>query len=247
MIIKIFLVFFIACSCVAVLFIAYNALLDRRTKKLAWIKFSMILLLTLIVTGVCIGVALWLIELPIVRWIAGVVDMIFFSFFHYLPKWALCIWFVLPLLCAWFFYFIRTLFYVAKSRLKYRKWKSRQLEQEEQENKTDLAKDDKASIHFLGTTLTLTKIKYNSILGLQRTYEIAKKQGLQISETETGYAAIFSNSEGLQELQAIFSQNSLPNDVVPNRPSLVLFDAKEVHCTTIKDAITKLSRGDTIG
>lgn len=247
MILSIILIAFFSMSSVATTFIVYNVIVDRRTRKLNWYKFSVAMILILIITALCIFAALHVSSIPVVKTVSHILDAIVFSFVNYLPKLILSVWFICPLLLAWLYYSVRTVIHVIKSRSRYKKWKKKHLEQEKEEEQNQ-EKEEVEEIHFLPSSLiTSSPIRYNSVLGLSRIYEIAKTQGLQIAESENGYVSVFSSAEGKKKLIEIFNENQLDSSIISKYPSIVFFDKHEAKSITITEARTKIHRGEEIG
>lgn len=244
MVITIALMILIALIGVAAIFIAFDESKNKKTKEFKWIRFIIAVLVTLFIASGLIALTLRVSELPYLTFVSEVLDILVFTFIGYLPKNLLIFWFLFPVVVVWIYFLLKTGVYVMKSRKRYKKWKERQAAQAEQENSIF---PDEINVHFLKDSMMFTNINYNSVLGLQRAYEVAKKEGMQIQETETGYAAVFSSQEGLNDLKALFSKYRLAEDKLPNRPAIVFFNDQEVSYVGIKSALDKLSRGEKIG
>jgi len=107
----------------------------------------------------------------------------------------------------------------------------------------DLAESSEKDVHFLNEKTT--RIRANTILGLQRAYELSKLKGLQLGETETGYVAVYSDEEGLIKLKALLSENSISCLRLKNKPSVVYFDnsSDNVQCITIMEQLKNIREG----
>lgn len=269
MIIEISLKILLIVIAISFIQIAYNSLVYRQRGKMRWAKFSFVAAATLNGGYLLFKFIKPFTELPYISLVVGAIDSMFFTFFSYLPKTFLIIWFVVPFAITWVVYLIKTLATVVKNRIKYVKWKKRAEDEEKSslkentENVTEVEANDtdaviaaavevieeagqcEKDIHFLDETMT--KIRYKSILGLQRAYEVAKAKGLQLAETETGYVAVYAEKTGVKKLKELLSQNSIDISEIENRPSVVFFDADTVQqCVPIKEALIKMNGGEKI-
>lgn len=247
--------------------IAYNALVYRQRGKMKWIKFLLVAAGSLIGGYLLFNYIKPFTELPYISFIVGAIDSMVFTFFGYLPKTILLVWFVAPLVIVWVVYLFMTLTTVMKNRIKYMQWKKR-VESEAkpsfQENTENVTKIDvveetdteiaaaeieeaeqyEKEIHFLDEPMS--KIRYKSVLGLQRAYEVAKAKGLQLAETDTGYVAVYAEKSGIKKLKELLSQNGIDYNKLENRPSVVFFDSDTVQCVSIKEALKKMNGGEQI-
>lgn len=268
MIIEIALKILLIVVAISFIQIAYNALIYRQRGKMKWIKFLLVAAATLIGGYLLFNYIKPFTELPYISFVVGAIDSMIFTFFSYLPKTFLLVWFVAPLVIVWIVYLFITLTTVIKNRVKYMKWKN-QVVYEEKTSLLENAKNDvkvevveekgteiaaaaeveesgqyEKEIHFLNEPMT--KIRYKSILGLQRAYEVAKAKGLQLAETETGYVAVYAEKTGVKKLKELLSKNGIDYSKLENRPSVVFFDSDTVQCVSIKEALKKMNGGEQI-
>lgn len=234
--------------------ISYNTLLYRQFGVSRWIKFIIISLFSVGIGGVLIYYTKSFVQLPYVEIIVNFTDTLLFAFFGYISKWFLLIWFVLPVLSVWAVYLIKSIIYVINNRIKFRKWQKQNQEtnmQEKQEmNMTETKSKEQENIsdetiYFLEDVET-TNIRYNTILGLQRVYELAKKKGLQLGKTERGYVAVYSNTEGVNLLSNILQDYGIETYELEKLPSVVFINKKVVKGIPIKKAMEKLKAGESI-
>lgn len=266
MIIEILLKIILIVVVISLLQIAYNAVIYRQPGKMKWVKFISLVAAILICGYLLFESIKPFTELRYVSSVVSVIDTMIFTFFSYLPKTFLIIWFVAPLVITWIAYLFLTLTTVIKNRYKYLKWKkgveaeeksslsSGEASKETNDNspvevvELDVGQEqedvDEKNIHFLSEPMT--KFRYKSILGLQRAYEVAKEKGLQLTETETGYVAVYADRSGVRKLRKLMSENGIDYSQIENRPSVVFFDLDTVQCVSIKEALGKMNEGEPI-
>lgn len=255
MIIEISLKIILVVVAISLVQIAYNSLVYRQIGKLKWVKFISV------VVAVALGSYLLFVFIKIftsLRYVSSItnaIDAVIFTFIGYLPKKFLIIWFVVPLVITWIVYLFITIATVIKNRYKYFTWKKRtendeknsSYDEKNNEKMTDIPSVETASrdnVHFLSEPMT--KIRYKSILGLQRAYEVAKEKGLQLTETENGYVAVYADKSGVLRLKEIMAQNGIDHSELENRPSIVFFDLDTIKCVSIKEAFEKMKGGESI-
>lgn len=244
--------------------IAYNSIVYRKIGIARWIKFILFAAVVVFAGYLLFQSINKLAYLPYVSGIVNAIDSMFSTFFGYLSDSILIIWFVVPLIITWIVYLFMTTITVVKNRRKYYKWK-RKVEDEERQ---DLVKSDQSTkeakktqetsplpavdeqaikqngAHFLSEPTV--KIRYKSVLGLQRAYETSKSKGLQLAENETGYVAVYADKSGVKKLKEIMSENGIDHSSLQNRPSIVFFDSNNIRCITIKEAFEKMKGGESI-
>lgn len=244
---------------VVVVQIAYNALIYRQLGKMKWLKFGVVVFISLIIDIVLIYNVKNLVTLPYIKTVVHFIDTMLFSFFGYISGNFLLIWFVVPLLIIWAVFMVKVSITIIKSRIKFNLWKKQNKEDEIIENvieekvqtierheeKTTPTKNEMEQEKFL-EDVPLVKIRFNSVLGLQRTYEVAKNKGLQVGENENGYVAVYSSLKGLKELKGILEKFQISIVNLTNRPSIVFFDRDNARGLTIKVAMEKLKAGEKI-
>ncbi|HLQ97029.1 MAG TPA: hypothetical protein VK108_11765 [Pseudogracilibacillus sp.] len=250
---------------ISVIHIAYNAIVYKQIGNKRWITFILISLAG-IVAGYGLYIVIeWLVAVPYLHGFFKGIDSIFKTFFDYLPKPFVVTWFIAPLVLAWIFYIFTTIIKVIKNRRKYYTWRKKVEKEEakEQENLQSgkVAKAESSepiaqvaepvqeetkqdNVHFLSEPVS--KIRYKSALGLQRSYEKAKEKGLQLAESDNGYVAVYAEKTGVNKLKSLMHENGIDYSNLKNRPSIVFFDAKEMQCITIKEAFEKMKGGESI-
>src|SRR5690625_2858102 len=246
--------------------IAYNSLVYRQIGKMKWIKFICVVGVVLVGGYILHESIKSFAEAPYVSSVVCVIYTLFFTFICYLTKTFMILLFVVPLVVAWIVYLFITIATVVKNRIKYSKWKKGVETEEEKpsanQNKSidntpvevveldvdqgqeEKEESDEKNVHFLSEHTT--KIRYKSILGLQRAYEVAKGKGLQLAETETGYVAVYADKTGFRKLKELMTQNGIDYRKLENRPSVVFFDLDTVQCVPIKEALEKMKEGEAV-
>lgn len=238
---------------IVILNASYNTFVYRQIDKWKWLKFTGSVL---IVYGIIQG-SFWATDyfytLPVLKQISYFLDGTVEKFFSYVDYRMLVVWFACPLIFAWIIYLIKTGKVVFNIRKKFKKWEkdqtiSKNKDQSNEETKVEKqleangrAEEKNVEIHFLD--VPVNKIKFKSVLGLQRAYETAKKNGLIIDQTSNGYVAVYSDGRGLKDLKIIFSENSISIDKLPGKPSLVFFDKEDVKTISIQEQFLKLKAG----
>lgn len=263
MIVEYLIKIFLILTIVIVLQTSYSTLVYRQIGQARWIKFGAVGLVTLAVGIALIMRVKWLTDLPYLHSVVRFIDKVIFAFFGYLSGKLLFVWFIVPLLIIWIIYLGKSAYTVVTNRIKFNQWKKANEEKEkpveavvsadgqkDDQQETDLVVEDpekavEVDPHFL-KNVPLTRIRLNSILGIQRIYEIAKNKGLQVSETETGYVAVYSNAEGIKQLKEILHANHVKEIKLENRPSIVLFDQTVTKCIPIKQAMARIKAGESI-
>lgn len=275
MIIEYLIKIFLILTIVIVLQTTYSTLVYRQVGWARWLKFSAIGLVTLAIGIVLIMRVKWLVQLPYLQGVVQFIDKVIFAFFGYLSGKLLFVWFIVPLLLMWVVYLGKSIYAVTTNRMKFNRWKKENTEKEKPaevmssaDDQTDDIQDEDIvveeqeladpkdviepetavaeDVHFL-TDVPLTRIRFNSALGIQRAYEIAKNKGLQVGETATGYVAVYSDAKGIKQLKEILKTNHVKEVKLENRPSIVMFDRAGASCTTIKQAMAKIKAGESIG
>lgn len=266
MVIEILLKIILVVVAISFVQIAYNSLVYRQRGKMKWFKFICVAGVTLVGGYILFASIKPFTELPYVSNVVSVIDTMIFTVYSYLPKPFLILWFVAPLVITWIVYLFITLTTVIRNRYKFLKWKKRMEEKEKSssDNKetnkgtidnspvdaielnADYEKEEsyEKNVHFLSEPMT--KIRYKSILGLQRAYEVAKVKGLQLTETENGYAAVYADKSGVRKLKELMTQNGIDYSKLENRPSVVFFDLDTVQCVSIKEALGKMKEGEPV-
>lgn len=256
MIVEYLIKIFLIVTMIIVVQTAYNTFVYRQIGKLKWIKFGAVSLMGLVIGTGLISLVKDFTKLPFLTSIVSFIDTVIFAFFGYISSNLLLLWFVVPIMIIWIVYILKTIVAVIINRIKFNRWKKENREDEQEQSIPEDIKEmqeefpllkneevqNKENIHFLEGIPT-TNIRFNSILGLQRAYEIAKKKGLQIGETETGYVAVYANAEGIKQLKSIFNDNGIKITGLENRPSIVLFNKKVEDCVTIKMAMGIVKAG----
>lgn len=244
--------------------ITYNSVVYKQVDSKRWIKFILLSLVGLIIGyGLYVFIE-WFVMIPYLHGVFKAVDSIFKTFFGYLPKSFVIIYFVAPLIVAWIFYLVITATSVIKNRRKYYKWKKKVDAEEKQEQQPQIKEKGAAetsetviqpsetveevvggdNVHFLSEPMS--KIRYKSALGLQRSYEKAKENGLQIAESETGYVAVYAEKSGIKKLKSLMHENGIDHSDLKSRPSIVFFNAEDMQCISIKEAFEKMKGGESI-
>lgn len=256
MIVEYLIKIFLIVTMIIVVQTAYNTFVYRQIGKMKWLKFGFVSFLGLTIGIVLMVLVKEFIKFPFIRSVVGFIDTVIFAFFGYISSSFLLVWFVVPILIIWLVYLLKSLVAVVINRAKFNKWKNENKEeepteivaeviQEEHSPTSEESIEEEDSIHFLDG-VPLTKIRFNSVLGLQRAYEIAKKKGLQISKTETGYIAVYANAEGVQQLKSVFNDNGIESAGLENRPSIIFFNKKVTGSISIKSAMDKVKAGESI-
>ena len=238
---------------ISVIEIAYNSLVYRQTENKNKLIFYSITIITLASARLGIVAINKLIDVPVLGGIIKMINSIFNSFVNYVPLKPILLWFVVPVSLAWGFYMLKSTGFVVTKKLNFNKWKGSlklkqqeetqdQMQQEQKDSEVQQDIEIESSIHFLDMEMT-RGIKYQNVLGLQRAYELAKKNGLQISETKDGYVAVYSDGKGYKALKKILSENSIDISNLQGRPSLVFFDAEKASGIGIQDQFLKLKEG----
>lgn len=261
MIIGILLKIILVVVAVSIIQIAYNSIVYRQIGNLKWVKFIFVVAIVLVSSYLLFKSIKPFTELRYISNVMDVIDAVFLTFFGYLPKSFLVIWFVIPIVITWIAYLIITLITVVKNRYKYFNWKKkieaeeknsayeREYDKEAKETVVtssdgDIEDADKDNVHFLSEPMT--KIRYKSILGLQRAYEVSKEKGLQLAEIETGYVAVYADKSGIKKLRELMFENGIECSNLKNRPSIVFFDSDKTECVPIKEALEKMKGGESI-
>ncbi|MBC1491010.1 hypothetical protein HCI99_04490 [Listeria booriae] len=239
--------------------IAYNALVYKHKGKKRWVWFgSVTVIVVVLLYGLFFGVHTVL-SLPYVRALARLVDVIVFAFIGYLPKWQLFYWFIVPLLVAWAYYLGITLLHASGNRKRYTKWvrhkeaqEQAELEEEirnseqSQPLQTENIKGEESSNHIvIPSDIGFAPVDCTSVLGIQKAYERAKKQGLQLAPINDGYIAIYANSLGFEALQGILNNNNVRCDI-DSSPSVVILTPEGIRHMPVKEAQKKINRGESI-
>lgn len=244
--------------------IAYNAIVYRKSGAARWVKFAFLIAAVVVALYLSFQATDKLVAFPYINGVINAVDSVFLTFWGYLPNAPLFIWFVIPFILTWIVYLFMTVTTVVRYRHKYYKWKQKV----EAEEKQDSAETNQSSqgvksakettvqspamdqptkqndVHFLSEPTV--KIRYKSVLGLQRAYETSKSKGLQLAESETGYVAVYANKSGVQKLKHILSENGIDHSSLKNRPSIVFFNLDNMQCITIKEAFERMKGGQSI-
>lgn len=248
--------------------IVYNTVVYKQLGYLRWIKFVISFAITLTISGF-----IWLkihdlVLLPYVSSAVNMIDKIIFTFFSYIPKSFILLWFVVPIVIAWIFYLLMALKDTLVIRWRFYRWQKKneseelkqankainegaEKEKEESkdvvEEKVSLEMEDVAEENQLPFfDVPINKIKYNSVLGLQRSYELAKTEGLQVDMAEWGYVAVYANGSGKKQLRALLAENDINDNGLENRPSLVAVKNNGIESISIKDALKRIKDGDSI-
>ncbi|HFD1725292.1 TPA: hypothetical protein QFM54_001865 [Enterococcus faecium] len=260
MIVQILLKALLVITIVGIVQIGYNAWIYRQFGFFRWVKLIMLTLVSLVVAYILWGA---IEKISTIKYLSSVLkffDSILFTFFSFVPSKFILYWIIFPLLVAWIFYLLNTLRVVLVTRWRFYRWQKKNESEEllRAENSIESLESDSdineleskneeiesKSIHFL--EVDTVKIRYKSILGLQRAYEKSKNEGLQISETDNGYIAVYASSEGVKQLRELFKMHNLDKRKLNNRPSVVFFDKENVSCIGIKEALESMKAGDTI-
>lgn len=264
MIVEYLVKIFIILSMIVVVGISYNTFVHKQKKKLRWFMFA-------VISVICGLIGFWLLlkinlkEIAYVKSVVGFVDTVVFSFLSYVPVGLIILWFSGSLLIAWVYYLIKSSALVVTSRVKFNQWKkqnkdevipativnfkenkdSQDMQEEQvQEDETREASSEE-SIHFLEAVET-SKIRYDSILGFQRTYEVAKKKGLQIGETASGYVAVYASEEGKNTLRNILDELDIKSESLVEDASVVFFNKTTIKSLEVKKAREMLKAGEKI-
>lgn len=238
--------------------IGYNAVVFHQISKTRWPKFILISLFALLV-----GISAWygidqLYLIPYLGTVVSKIDDFINLFISYIPLHPVLIWFLAPIGLAFLFFSIKAVFnYYAQRRI-YRKWEAAQTAKEKQDIPQIEAEDKKIETVQVETDTEMTdtahflnretvNIRYKSVLGIQRAYEIARTRGLQLAENDDGYIAVYADSKGLQDLKVLLSENSIDISELQKRPSVVFFDKFQAHCVGIKDQLRQLQEAKARG
>lgn len=262
MIIGIALKIILVVVAISIIQIAYNSVVYRQVGKIKWVKFIPIVAIVLLGGYFLFSSIKPFTDLRYISNVVDVIDTVFFTFFGYLPKNIIIVWFVLPIVITWIAYLFITLTTVIKNRYKYFNWKKKIEANEKEVNEQEPEYDDKEketiithldkgledenedNVHFLSEPMA--KIRYKSILGLQRAYEISKEKGLQLAESDTGYVAVYADKTGVSRLKELMNENNIDYSKLKNRPSIVFFDSSTIQCVSIKEAFEKIKGGESI-
>lgn len=255
------LYFILAMTAIIIMQSTYNSLLYRHKKS------ALKVILVVIIDGVTLVLSLAtaygisrLEHLQKVGLIIRIINVPFASFFNYLPKWALFIWFVLPLLIAWvFFLFKGGIVYQAIKR-KFIEFNKNQAlakkETKEHKNKVQNsqtkpkletqsipsnAKKMPPKMHFLDD-VQLHHLEPKTFAGVKKMAMMAKN-GLIVGKTKNGYVACYRTGQGYKDLKKLFSKNSIDISMLKPQSSIVFFNHDKVKAQSFKNYIRKMKEG----
>lgn len=252
---------FVILTLVAIIQTSYNIFIYRQVGKLRWGKFLILSISCVVVGGYLLSVIKEVTELPYLKGVFGFIDSVIFSFFSYISSSLMVLWFVVPILIVWIIYLLKSISSVIKNRIKFNQWENQNkdnmepmitavgndkaVKEEKPQEVTVCEPAIEEKVHFL-ENVEIVEIRFDSILGLQRAYEVSKKKGLQIGETESGYVAVYSSKEGMMELEGIFNKHGIERPHLGNDNSLVFFNKKNTKSLEIRKAMDMLRAGEKI-
>lgn len=245
----------------------YNTLLYRQEKTVLKIAFVSVINLLLIFLLIPIWkYSAMLQKIPIAGKFIYVLDAPFRVFFRYLPRWALILWFVVPLALIWVIFLFRGGIVYIQIKNKYKQFMNRNKEKNEDEKtveikekpseKTKLIDQSKQTARietheekiekrrkdqrFLDESrYTVKKFNYKSSGHLKMVTKLSKN-GLILGRTANGYIGIFTNLKGYKELKKLFSENSLDISKLEAKPSAVIFTKSKITSYPLREYISKL-------
>lgn len=249
--IKIFLIITI----IGIAQIAYNTFIFRQIGIDKRIKFSVIVVLDLVVGIALLTLSKKVLTVPYLSHFINFVDTLFISFFKYISSNILIIWFVLPMLVIWFVFIGKSIVSVILNRKRFNAWHKKNTVKVEEKLEPNLEKDlepvseqtydlsekKERRIDFLD--VDVVDFSYDTEEALTKVYEDSKINGLQVGKTDTGYVAVYSNLEGINQLKAMLDRNNVHIKTIENRPSIILINQDDSSCISIKEAMQRLKEG----
>ncbi|EKZ0201732.1 hypothetical protein QPI79_002231 [Enterococcus faecalis] len=236
--------------------IAYSAVCYRKVGKVKWIKFVAWLGLISGITYFIYTNLIYVERLPIVKQVIGFFNSAVRLFLSYISAEIFIVYFMIPLLLVWIYYLSKTVITVVKKKLAYNRWVKSEEDKlladvkeiiVDPENEISNEENEFAILEYDFLDVPLSKIRYKTIFGLQRAYELAKEKGLQIGQTDTGYVAIYAEKEGIRKLKEILSMNSVDYGDLENRPSIVFFSGGSVtNAVPIMEQLMKIKEGESV-
>ncbi|MEY8307431.1 hypothetical protein AAK913_12515 [Enterococcus faecium] len=254
---------------------SYNAQVYHQLGIKRWITFGLTVIVSLTFGLFFFKQVSKITSIPFVGKIIEFVNNTISIFINYLPKDPLLVWFLGPFMFVCLYFLFMTIFKVVDIRKTYSRWliknkdKFEKSPQKETISNNDIKKDAKEDIkddikkdiefnglandevvlnseavHFLSEKVD--KIRYSSVLGLRKAYETARKNGLVLGETDEGYVAVYTNSEGVNSLKKILETNDISSEGLISQPSLVFFSKDGLKCTTLKETFAQMGRGEVI-
>lgn len=244
---------FLIVSAIIAIQIGYNEIIYQQLGKLKWFKFLVLACVVVILALAGIMQIPKILKFPVIHTLDKIVNGLLLKLTEYINVNIVILWFVIPLALAFIFFIIKSIFKRISIKRDFNKSK------ENEKSKIAVKKEVSPEIINVPEEIEVaeveleepvnrfldyptTKIKYGSILGLQRAYEVSKEKGLIIDTTSNGYVAVFSSQEGMKSLKILLSENGIDISVLKGEPSVVLFDETNIESKSIKDELDKLNQ-----
>lgn len=101
------------------------------------------------------------------------------------------------------------------------------------------------SVHFM-PDVTLTRIRYGNILGVQKAYEQSKKfNKLILDQTDNGYVGVYATGSGFNETRALLTKHHYSNDEIQKlegRPTFVFITPDSIEAMPVRERMDTLRR-----
>lgn len=97
------------------------------------------------------------------------------------------------------------------------------------------------SVHFINTDMQ--KIRYQSLSGIQKAFLKARRGGLQITEIDAGYFAVYADEVGRNQLMALINDYSFDVSQLSTAPTCAIVTPRTIESYTLDEYGAKLKEG----